>query len=613
MTDGAPALVYIVTVQTHRVPDRADYDPVLGAVLTTGDPVRAAVDGLRPGMVAIDTETPSLSDAFTHRCLTAAWWEGDRVRTVLLDPARREGDAALSREIIGRATELVLHNAPFDVPGLYAAGLLCDNDFRKITDTLVYARIAWPDQFIPKNLGALANRLLGWDSHTGGMDTAFRAAGYRNRESGFAGMDIGSPVYRLGAMADTVATLRLSPLLLDAATDRLLDHPFTAHGCTERAAAREVVARQQRVNQIMLRRNAFGMAIDSDYLAAYRDRVAADAARSAMMLRAAGIRPGVGADLLRHLDSIGAVPAGWPRTATGRLSAAKGHLESLDHPLALAHRNIAHTEKIDGYLEKVAAASTFTGRLHPQCGVLGACATGRMSFSSPELQQFPAEARPIIIADEGRGLTSVDWSQIEPVLLANLAGDQGFLRPFEAGADLYEPIQLAAGVDRKVAKVVLLAAMYGQGERKLARTIGATTESAAQIRRQMFAAMPACASFMARTSAVAAKHRLVVTVGGRILTIPEKDGVPMSYVGINRVIQGGAADLLSDAIIAIDDAGLGDAIVLPMHDEIVCDTEASEQIEKLMQTPPESLCRWASRVPVLRTDRNDMGGCWKSV
>ena len=39
------------------------------------------------------------------------------------------------------------------------------------------------------------------------------------------------------------------------------------------------------------------------------------------------------------------------------------------------------------------------------------------SISEPELQQFPAEARPIIIEDApGRGITSVDWSSIEPAI-----------------------------------------------------------------------------------------------------------------------------------------------------------------------------------------------------
>ncbi len=602
-----------LNVQTHRVPDRADYDPFLGATLTTGEPVAAATAAMPAGPVALDTETPSITDAFTHRCITAAWWEPDgRVRAVLLDPRHREADAVLCREIVSRATSLIFHNAPFDVPGLWAAGLLDRAAIEKITDTLVSARLAWPDQFTPKSLSALASRCLGWSSHSGGMDTAFRAAGYTTRESGYAAMDITSPIYRIGALTDTVATLRLEPLLRHAAVDRLLRHPFTNHGCTDPAAAQEVWLRQQRVNRVMLRRNAIGLSIDTEYLEQYRERVADEAARSAMTLRASNIRPGVGADLLARLDSEGAVPPGWPRTATGKLSSAKAHLDTLDHPLAAAHRNVAHTAKIDGYLEKVTAASVFTGRLHPQCGILGASATGRMSFTSPELQQFPAEARPIIVSDKGT-LTSVDWSQIEPVMLANLAGDQQFLAPFESGADLYEPIQRAAGVSRKVAKVVLLAAMYGQGERKLARTISATTESAAQIRRQMFAAMPACAVFMSRISAVAQEHRLVVTVGGRILTIPEKDGMPMSYVGVNRVIQGSASDLLTDALLAIEDAGLGDAIVLPMHDEIVCDTPASEQIEKLIQQPPESLCRWADRVPVLRTDRNVMGRSWSVV
>src|SRR5690606_13295138 len=189
----------------------------------------------------------------------------------------------------------------------------------------------------------------------------------------------------------------------------------------------------------------------------------------------------------------------------------------------------------------------------------------------------------------------------------------GFLAPFEAGADLYEPIQRAAGIDRKTAKVVLLATMYGQGQTKLARTINQTPEAAAQIKRQMPAAMPESAKLMGKISQIAATYGIVITLSGRILTIPQFDGEYAAYKGVNYTGQGSAYDILAETIIEAERRGLGEHIQLAMHDELVVDTPVAAEIEDIMRTPPQALIRWAERVPVLRTDRADLGHTWLAV
>jgi DNA polymerase-1 len=66
-------------------------------------------------------------------------------------------------------------------------------------------------------------------------------------------------------------------------------------------------------------------------------------------------------------------------------------------------------------------------------------------------------------------------------------------------------------------------------------------------------------------------------------------------------------------VIKGDEAGLSDTLYLTMHDEVVTSTDASHEWEHIMQTPPERLVRLAKRVPVLRTDRADMGERWAKV
>lgn len=159
------------------------------------------------------------------------------------------------------------------------------------------------------------------------------------------------------------------------------------------------------------------------------------------------------------------------------------------------------------------------------------------SVTGIELQQFPGNARGILIADEEPGWSSVDWSSIEPVTMAVCAGDIDFLTPFYNGGDLYIPIARAAGLippdvddksaekhpGRKVSKVVLLAAMYGQGKTSLAanltRALGrdVTPDEAGELRLKIQAAMPTTFAFMKNLERHAEAAGVVTTVMGRVL------------------------------------------------------------------------------------------------
>ena len=62
--------------------------------------------------------------------------------------------------------------------------------FAKTVDTLVLARLADPDPYHSKTLTKLACDLLGWTDFKGGMELAFKAAGYRTHAAGYEGMDV---------------------------------------------------------------------------------------------------------------------------------------------------------------------------------------------------------------------------------------------------------------------------------------------------------------------------------------------------------------------------------------------------------------------------------------
>lgn len=537
-----------ITLPPRAVPDDSVWQTSFGAWFHTGENARERARRIPAGLdVAIDIETPSVTDSFSIKCVTAAWEESGTTQAVLLDPLRVPGDAEAVRTITARAGWLILHNSPFDTPGLVAAGLLELRDIAKIMDTLVLARSAWPDTLARKNLEALADRLLGIKDLGETLKLAQKASGLTSNEKWFRDGDIHMPIYRAGAIADTVVTLRLAHPLFEAATSRQLDHPFSKYGCTDRSDAAALVLRAQEANRVMLRQAARGYDVDLDYLDAYVDKVEAQREQARITLTDAGLRPGVGMDIVKYLDASGHLPPGWPKTDKGNFKTDKDTMEEYlpEHPLADAHRLITETKRILGYMEKAAARSRITGRLHPQFQILGASATGRMSVAEPELQQFSEEARPIILP-RSQGMHSVDWSSIEPALLGWMSQDWEFIDPFEAGADIYEPVGRTTGKPRKTNKVVVLAGMYGQGRGKLARGLGISMEEATQLQRQMRAAMPKASRFMGQVKQVGDDYGLTITAAGRVLTIPRFNGVPAGYKAINYCVTPGTPILTAD-------------------------------------------------------------------
>jgi DNA polymerase-1 len=235
-----------------------------------------------------------------------------------------------------------------------------------------------------------------------------------------------------------------------------------------------------------------------------------------------------------------------------------------------------------------------------------------MSAGNPPYQQFIGAARGIILADAGDEMTSIDWSQIEPVVAANMAHDVGpALLGYEDGSsDMYAGIATVANITRKEAKVVLLAQLYGEGLTKLAADLEISQEEAAGIRQAVFRALPKVALMIARIKQYSKRYAKVFTLSGRIVNVPVYRGEVAAYKGVNYTVQGSAYDMLADSWYRIEKAGLAEAIYLPMHDELIVSREASQDIRKIMETPPGRLCEIAKRVPVLRTDLKDLGERW---
>ncbi|QUD15865.1 DNA polymerase I [Nocardia phage KYD2] len=604
----SPPPAYRGVVQTDRDDRRIFFDP---------DEVKAWLGSRRAAPVlSCDIESDGLgADAYRIKCVTFS----DGLTSAILDP-RDPWQAATISTVMDAASGLVFHNSPFDVPVLAANGLLTpDRHIQKVRDVLIYARLARPSQIEGKSLAVLAQDVLGYGADK--IGAAMKAAGFKNQRDGYAGLDIDSFVWSSGAMADARATINLlKPILAEgrAVIEAVADGVWSDWAAPD---VDYLLHREQTVNQVMLAAGCRGMEFDRSYYEAWSDEFQPTIEAAAAKLEAEDLPPGDGAKLVERLDELGALPARWPRTGkTKQLAARADDIEKLTHPLALAHLDYKQRVKDRGYLDKCAALAAVTGKVYLACGILGASTTGRMSYSTPEVHQFPGTARGCLVSTGG--LTSIDWAAIEPATIANIAGERAMLEAYEAGLDIYLPAMEAAEVSRKDAKVVLLAGMYGQGKALLAsklshaRGIDIGADEALEIQQHVMGTMPAVQGALDMIKWRGTNHGFVVTVAGRPVPVPfypadeNGRGGYAGYKGMNYVVQGSAYDQLADTIVRGHAEGLSGTLRIAMHDELVTDTDAADDWQRLMSVPSADLCRAVERVPVLRTDRLDMGERW---
>lgn len=165
------------------------------------------------------------------------------------------------------------------------------------------------------------------------------------------------------------------------------------------------------------------------------------------------------------------------------------------------------------------------GRLHGQFKQ-SMTVTGRFSSSDPNLQNLPKKARKIIQAAEGKLIIGIDFSQIEPRVLAHMSGCPKFSEPYLTGRDLYSeiasnvfnvPIEECGDQSdyRSKAKVILLAVMYGMMPQSLAEMLKISILEATKFIEDFFAAYPDVTAFMEELNRQADTVGFVTMMYGR--------------------------------------------------------------------------------------------------
>ncbi|WDS52076.1 DNA polymerase I [Microbacterium phage Caron] len=223
-------------------------------------------------------------------------------------------------------------------------------------------------------------------------------------------------------------------------------------------------------------------------------------------------------------------------------------------------------------------------RIHPRIGGLQA-RTARMSISNPPLQQLPSgdwTIRRAMIADPGKLIIAADYSQVEMRVLAALCQDETLMDAIKSGTDLHDfTAARVFGPDftkrqRKVAKAIGFGKVYGGGAATVSRQTGVPIPDVKPAMAAYDATFPGIKRYGARLQSRAQYgKREVITVSGRHLPL-DRDRL---YAATNYVVQSTARDLLAQAIVDIFDAGLGDTLLLPVHDELIAQADAKDAEE----------------------------------
>jgi DNA polymerase-1 len=294
------------------------------------------------------------------------------------------------------------------------------------------------------------------------------------------------------------------------------------------------------------------------------------------------------------------------KTKTG-YSTDNDVLEKLDHPIAkeiVEYREIAKLKST--YVDALPELADQKGRVHSHLNQ-ALTATGRLSSTNPNLQNIPIrtergqKVRKAFIAEEGKKLLSVDYSQIELRVLAHISDDPGLISAFRDNLDIHSATASEVfGVNlkdvtkeqRRIAKAVNFGIAYGQGTYGLAEALGISRKESAEIIEKYFLKFKGIREYIETTIKKAREQKYVETLFGRRRYLPELENknVMIQKFGeraaINAPIQGTASDLVKMAMIDLA-KGLKVDMLLQVHDELIfegTEKDINSQVKWIVDT-----------------------------
>ena len=274
-------------------------------------------------------------------------------------------------------------------------------------------------------------------------------------------------------------------------------------------------------------------------------------------------------------------------TATGRLSSRDPNLQNIPrNHFKLKERTLNADEKAE-VLGKIAATVSAKG------GVLNGDLSdevlntwsfvGDESYNAEDNSQI--SIRRLFIPRPKYSLVGFDYSQMEVRVFMSYFRNETIDEILNKDdVDFHsEAAKLAFSVDessekfkeyRQAAKAITFGTIYGIGNKKLAQQLSTTPKEAGRYKKQYFEGMKGSKEFFDKVVATVTARGWIKNRYGRHYRIDPK----FAYKGVNYLVQGTSADLLSERMLEVDKY-LQDKesnLLLQVHDEIICEIHDSE-------------------------------------
>ncbi|HLI90408.1 MAG TPA: DNA polymerase I [Ktedonobacteraceae bacterium] len=379
---------------------------------------------------------------------------------------------------------------------------------------------------------------------------------------------------------------------------------------------------------VLMQMEAYGVALDADFLRTFGEQLDEQLHRleHAIYDSVGGIRFNINStkQLGDILFTQLKLPAG-RKTKTGYsvnadvIESLQGKHPIIDHLLAYRQLSKLKSTYVDGLL---ALMDTSTGRIHTSFNQTVA-SSGRLSSSNPNLQNIPVrtelgrQIRRAFIADPSYTLLTADYSQIELRILAHITGEARLVEAFSKDEDIHTitasslfnvPVEQVTRDQRRLAKTVVYAVLYGQSAFGLSQVTGMSNADAASFIKRYHETFPLVKVYVDKTLHQARTQGYTNTYYGRKRFFPEMRSLShnerqaLEREAINMPIQGTNADLIKMAMIRIDHAlrqqRMKTRMILQVHDELVFEVpvEELERARRLIKREMEGVEKL--RVPI---------------
>lgn len=525
-------------------------------------------------------------------------------------PVAHEGGGNLDRKrvetfvqkVLALPADKIMHNAAYDCGWLLAHGFEIKG---RIIDTMIAAALIDENRF-SYSLNALGFDYLKEVKSEQGLREAAADFGVNPKKDMWK-----LPAMYVGSYAEQDAALTL----------KLWQHFKTL---LRKEEVESIFDLETELLPILIAMTKRGIAFDRDHASRLIDQMQErEKALQADIRKTAGVGVDIwaAASIAIAFDKLGIE---YPRSNTGLPSFTKSFLDSCGHPLAKLIVESREINKTYGtFLQPYLEFSEADGRIHPHVNQLrseaGGTVTGRVAMSQPNLQQVPSRhpiigpaIRGLFLPDEGELWASNDFSAQEPRILVHYAallglpGSESLVQAYQDNpdTDFHQMVADMAGIDRKQAKVLGLSITYGAGKAKIAEQLELPIDEAGELIKEFHAKVP----FLRGTIDAVMRRIEHPASGGSIRTLlgrkcrfplwepmqwginkalPYEEAVAkygprvkraMTYKGLNRLIQGSAADQTKAAMIALHKAGF--KVLLQVHDELALSVSTPEEAKE---------------------------------